>query len=371
MSRKIRVGVVFGGRSGEHEVSLRSSRSVMDAIPRDRYEVVPIGITRDGQWIAGPTAHAELQGELPPTTPAALLPAPGEGALQRISGGAGERAMAPLAQLDVVFPVLHGPNGEDGTIQGLFELADVAYVGCGVLASAVAMDKAAFKDVMRANGIPVVEHVLLSRREILADVSTAAAKVSAELSFPVFCKPANMGSSVGVSRAEDHAALLVGLAEAAKWDRRILVERGVDAREIEISVLGNDAPEASVPGEIKPCNDFYDYAAKYKTGDDSELLIPAALPDGVADEMRAVAVKAFSLIDGAGLSRVDFLLERGTGNFYLNEINTLPGFTSISMYPKLWEASGVSYADLIHRLLQLAIERHEEKRSITRVFRSK
>jgi D-alanine-D-alanine ligase len=369
MAKKLRVGVVFGGRSGEHEVSLVSARSVMAAIPRDRYEVVPIGITREGRWIAGDAPMAELEAEVPPTTPAALLPEPGQRALQHIGGGSA-RTLSRAAELDVVFPVLHGPNGEDGTIQGLLELADVPYVGCGVLASALCMDKIAFKDVMRANGIPVVEHVALSRREILAGVDAAADAVEASLAYPVFCKPANMGSSVGVSRADDRAGLLAGLAEAARWDRRVLVERGVDAREIEVSVLGNDAPEASVAGEIVPCNDFYDYEAKYKTGDASELHIPAKLPAALMDRMRAVAVQAFQLADCAGLARVDFLLERGSDLFYLNEINTLPGFTAISMYPKLWAATGVDYPELLHRLIQLALERHAEKQSITRVFRS-
>lgn len=370
MGRKIRVGVVFGGRSGEHAVSLVSARSVMEAIDRQRYEVVPIGISREGRWIAGADAMGELEERLPPSTPAALLPEPGAGAaLQRVSPGAGgARTLAPITELDVIFPVLHGPMGEDGTIQGLLELADVPYVGCGVLASAVGMDKAAFKDVMRANGVPVVEHVLLTRRQVLADAGACADRVEAALDYPVFCKPANMGSSVGVVKATDRASLLAGLAEAARWDRRLIVERGVHAREIEISVLGNEEVRASVPGEIVPCHDFYDYEAKYETGDDSERIIPAVLPEGLGERLQEVAVRAFRLIDGAGLARVDFLLERGTRAFYLNEVNTLPGFTSISMYPKLWEASGVTYPELIDRLIQLAIERHQEKQALTRVF---
>lgn len=367
MGRKLRVGVVFGGRSGEHEVSLASARSVLGALDRQRYDVVPIGITREGRWIAGADAVGELERRLPPSCPATLLPEPGA-SLQRLAPGAGgARVLAPMAELDVVFPVLHGPMGEDGTLQGLLELAELPYVGCGVLASAVGMDKAAFKDVMRANGVPVVEHVLLSRREVLAAAEACADRVEAALEYPVFCKPANMGSSVGVVKAEDRAGLLAGLAEAARWDRRLIVERGIDAREIEISVLGNGDAIASVPGEIVPCRDFYDYEAKYETGDASELLIPAPLPEDLSRRLRALAVRAFGLIDGAGLARVDFLLERGGERFYLNEINTMPGFTAISMYPKLWLASGMSYPELLDRLIALAIERHRERQAITRV----
>lgn len=357
MTNKLRVGVIFGGCSGEHAVSLTSAASVLAAIPRDRYEPVPIGIARDGRWYVGEQVHQALLDKAPGGRRATLLPEPHGTCLHPLDA-------SEALQLDVLFPVLHGPRGEDGTIQGLFEMADVPYVGCGVLASAVAMDKAAFKDVMRANGIQVVEHVLLSRAEILADVNAAAARVTFD--FPVFCKPANMGSSVGVSRANDADELRAGLREAARWDRRILVERGVDAREIEVAVLGNEAAQASVAGEIKPCADFYDYEAKYETGDASELLIPAPLDDAKMAELRAIAVKAFGLIDGAGLSRVDFLVENGTGTPYLNEINTLPGFTPISMYPKLWDATGIPYPELIHQLIQLALSRHAEKQGLAR-----
>jgi len=372
MAQKLRVGVVFGGRSGEHEVSLVSARSVMAAFDPDRYEVVPIGITREGRWLAGPETMALLESEADtPPVYAALLPDPGpQGALQRVSGPDGARTIAPLAKLDVVFPVLHGPMGEDGTIQGLLEMADIPYVGNGVLASAVGMDKITFKDVMRANQIPVVEGVHFTRRAIAADLAAALDAVEAALPYPVFCKPANMGSSVGVGKAADRAGLAAALTEAARWDRRVLVERGVDAREIEISVLGNDAPEASIAGEIVPCNEFYDFEAKY-VDDDSELLIPAPIPDALMARLREVAVRAFTAIDGAGLARVDFLLERGGERFYLNEVNTLPGFTPISMYPKLWEATGLDYPALIDRLVTLALERHAEKRSLETVFRSK
>ena len=357
MGQRWKVGVVFGGCSGEHKVSLTSAASVLASIPRDRYEVVPIGITRDGRWFVGDGVHAALLESATAGTPTTLLPQPLEGALHALAPG-------DLPKLDVIFPVLHGPRGEDGTIQGLFELAEVPYVGCGVLASALAMDKAAFKDVMRANGIQVVEHVLLTRAEILADLDAAAARIP--YAFPVFCKPANMGSSVGVTRADSPETLRAGLLEAARWDRRILVERGVDAREIEVAVLGNDHPEASVAGEIKPCAVFYDYKAKYESGDDSELLIPAPVDAAMMATLRSIAVRAFQLIDGAGLSRVDFLVERSTGIPYLNEINTLPGFTPISMYPKLWAATDLPYPELLHRLIQLALERHAEKQALSK-----
>lgn len=364
MTAKRRVGVVFGGSSGEHAVSLLSSASVMAAIPKDLYDVVPIGITRDGRWFVGEGVHEALSEGRDPDTRATLLPEPAGAALYSVDGTNKRAVLEALADLDVIFPVLHGPRGEDGTIQGLFELADVPYVGCGVLASAVAMDKAAFKDVMRANGIPVVEHVLLSRSEILADVSAAADRVPYD--FPVFCKPANMGSSVGVSRADDRASLEAGLLEAARWDRRILAERGVDAREVELAVLGNDRPVCSCAGEIKPSEVFYDYVAKYESGDASELLIPAPMPDDEVLRLQEIACRAFKLIDGAGLSRVDFLVDKETGEPWLNEINTLPGFTRISMYPKLWAATGVPYPELLHRLIELALERHADRAALQR-----
>jgi D-alanine-D-alanine ligase len=363
-AKKIRVGIVFGGRSGEHEVSLMSARSVMQAIDRDKYEVIPIGITKAGRWIAGGDPMQALTGQsMDDVTEATLLGEPGRRALMQVRPAGGTAVtLSALTEVDVIFPVLHGTFGEDGTVQGLFDLADVPYVGAGVTGSAVGMDKAVFKDVMRANGLPVVEHLLFLRAEIEADPdgSAAAARVEAALPYPVFCKPVNLGSSVGVTKVHGRAELAAGLREAARWDRRVMVERGVDAREIEVSVLGNDRPLASVPGEIIPSQEFYDYRAKYLDGA-SQLLIPAPLPEVTAAEARRLAVAAFRAIDCAGMARVDFLLERPTGQLYVNELNTIPGFTQISMYPKLWEATGISYPELIDRLIELALERQAEK----------
>jgi D-alanine-D-alanine ligase len=265
------------------------------------------------------------------------------------------------SQLDVVFPILHGPFGEDGTVQGLLELADIPYVGAGVMASAVGMDKCIFKAVMRAHGLPVVRDLLVKRRAWEKEAEETLARIESEIGYPCFVKPANLGSSVGISKVRNRSELRSALDSAARYDRRLIVEVAVDpAREIEVSVLGNDDPIASVPGEIVPCNEFYDYAAKY-VDDRSELLIPAPIPDHTAERVRQMAVDAYLAIDCAGLARADFLMETGTAKVYVNEVNTLPGFTPISMYPKLWEASGISYTDLIDRLIQLALERHSDK----------
>lgn len=359
--RKIRVGVIFGGRSGEHEVSLMSARSVMNAIDKDKYEVLPIGITKAGRWIAGPDPMKALADGRTDSTPAALLGDPTRSrALMAMDETSTAVTLSSIAEVDVMFPVLHGTFGEDGAVQGLLELADIPYVGAGVVGSAVGMDKAVFKDVMRANGLPVAEHVLALRLEIEADVETVARRAEAAFPFPIFCKPVNLGSSVGVTKAHDHDELLLGLREAARWDRRVMAERGIDAREIEVSVLGNDDPIASVPGEVVPSREFYDYQAKY-VDEDSQLLIPAPIPPERAEEARRLAVQAFRAIDCAGLARVDFLLERSSGKLYISEINTIPGFTQISMYPKLWEASGVPYSELIDRLIELALERQADK----------
>jgi D-alanine-D-alanine ligase len=363
-SKKIKVGLIFGGRSGEHEVSLMSARSVMKAIDKDKYEVIPVGITKAGKWLAGGDPMKALTGETATgVSEATLLGDPGHRGLMQVQP-AGETAvkLSSLAEVDVMFPLLHGTFGEDGTVQGLLELADIAYVGAGVTGSAVGMDKAVFKDVMRANGVPVVEHVLFLRAEIERDLdgSSLAARVEAAFPYPVFCKPANLGSSVGVGKARDRAELLPALREAARWDRRVLAERGLNAREIEVSVLGNDDPVASAPGEIIPSREFYDYRAKY-LDDASELLIPAPLPAETAEQVRAIALRAFKAIDCSGMARVDFLLDRDTGELFVSELNTIPGFTQISMYPKLWEASGLSYPDLIDRLIELALERKGDK----------
>lgn len=368
---KIKVGVIFGGRSGEHEVSLMSARSVMQAISRDKYDVIPIGITREGKWIAGGDPMKALTGRtMNDVSEAALLGDPGHRALMQVRpAGPGETevTLSAMAGVDVMFLVLHGTFGEDGAVQGLLELANIPYVGAGVVGSAVGMDKAVFKDVMRANSIPVPDHVLVLRAEIERDPDGAAQRVEAALPYPVFCKPANLGSSVGVTKAHDRPELIAGLREAARWDRRVLAERGLNAREIEVSVLGNDSPIASVPGEIIPSREFYDYDAKY-IDQISELIIPASLPEATAAEARHVAVLAFKAIDCAGMARVDFLLERDTGRLYVSEINTIPGFTQISMYPKLWQASGISYPELIDRLIELALERQAEKDHTARTY---
>ena len=368
---KIRVGVLFGGQSGEHEVSLVSARAVIDGLDTSKYDVVPIGITKDGRWIAGPDPVGALEAAADPK----LLPGgPAAGTKNQVSRteslitygsvveasglSAGSRSSV-LGSIDVIFPVLHGPMGEDGTVQGLMELAGVPYVGCGVLAAAVGMDKAMMKAAFAAAGLPLVPWLLVRRTDWRDNPMDVAEQVEAQLHYPIFVKPANMGSSVGITKAIDRATLLAGLAEAARYDRRIVIEQGINAREIEISVLGNDDVEASVPGEIVPSNEWYDYEAKY-LGGESEIRIPAPIPAELAQQVRDLAIRAFKAIDGAGLARVDFLLDRDTGELYLNETNTMPGFTPISMYAKMWEASGLPYSKLLDRLIELAIERHQK-----------
>jgi D-alanine-D-alanine ligase len=363
--RKLRVGVIFGGRSGEHEVSLMSARSVMSAISPEHYEIVPIGITKAGAWIVGgdPMKALSSGANQADTAPAALLADPARQAILELSRpqGAGGESILRSTPIDVAFPVLHGPLGEDGTVQGLLELANIPYVGAGVLASAVAMDKAVAKDIFAARGFPIVPHVLVKRKLWEQNPAAVIADVEARIAYPCFVKPACLGSSVGISKVHQRGELGPALDLAAQYDRKILVEKAVEpAREIEVSVLGNDEPAASVAGEIIPCREFYDYRAKY-IEERSELIIPAPLPPALSAQIRRIAVEAFLAIDAAGMARVDFLLERGTDRFYLNEINTIPGFTSISMYPKLWEASGIPYSELIDRLIDLALERHADK----------
>lgn len=368
--------VMFGGRSGEHEVSLASARSVMSVLDPARYEILPVGITREGAWIVGPDVLAALQHEdFTDTRPVSLLPDPTRRGLWEILPlDATATRLQLLSRVDVVFPVLHGTFGEDGTVQGLLELADVPYVGCGALASAVAMDKILFKDVCRAHGLPLVPYVGVNRRRWEREPQAVIAEIEAALTYPMFSKPANLGSSVGISKCRDRAALVAGLHEAARYDRRILVEQAVPAaREIEVSVLGNDAPSASVPGEIIPSREFYDYAAKYLDEGEhaSQLLIPAPISETLAAEARELALRAFRAIDGAGMARADFLLDGERGRLYLNELNTIPGFTKISMYPKLWEATGIPYPRLVSWLIDLALERHGENARSERMYRPK
>jgi D-alanine-D-alanine ligase len=357
--------VVFGGRSGEHEVSLQSARAVIAALEQAGHQVIPLGITRQGRWLlGGDPLHALLSGEPGGEKPVTMLPEPGRAGLVSIPeredhldpvGGP-----PPIGSVDLVFPVLHGTYGEDGTVQGLFELASVAYAGAGVLGSALGMDKVLQKGLWRGLGLPVVDFVVVRRQELEGDAEAVMNRVEAAVGYPCFTKPANLGSSVGVSKARNRAELREGLEDAAGYDSKLLVERGIDARELEVGVLGNDEPIASVVGEIVPGADFYDYRAKYlDTG--SQALIPAEIAPETADEVRRMAVEAFKAIDGSGLARVDFFLERGSGRLFLNEINTMPGFTQISMYPKLWEASGVSFSELVTRIAKLGIERFEER----------
>jgi D-alanine-D-alanine ligase len=388
---KLRVGILFGGRSGEHEVSLLSAASVLNAIDKEKYEVVPIGITKDGRWLTAEHAENLLTGKLvieprnlragdPENTTSAAVLARGEAVVVPPEPVHRQRGLVPFQtdasmmrrasdraiNVDVIFPVLHGTFGEDGTIQGLLELADIPYVGAGVLGSAAGMDKDIMKSLFIAAGIPIVKHVTILRSAWENDPKKVQKQVESRLTYPVFVKPANLGSSVGISKAHNRKELGPAIEEAARFDRKIVIEQGVGgkkekAREIECSVIGNDEPTASVPGEIVPGKEFYDYTAKY-VDEGSQLIIPAKLTKAETKKVQELAVAAFQAVDCSGLARVDFLMDPKTRKIFLNEINTMPGFTSISMYPKLWAASGLDYADLIDRLIQLGIERHEDKK---------
>ena len=398
---KPRVGILFGGRSGEHEVSLLSAASVLNAIDKTKYEVVPIGITKEGHWVTAEHAERLLKGEAadrsvrpteekhlragdPEATPGAAVLATGEAAVVPPEPAHRDAGLAPFQtdasalrraadraiNVDVIFPVLHGTFGEDGTIQGLLELADIAYVGAGVLGSAAGMDKDIMKSLFRDAGLPIVKHVTVLRGQWERAPKKVQKLVENKLKYPVFVKPSNLGSSVGISKAHDRTELGPSIEEAAKFDRKIVIEEGVGgkkhrAREIECSVLGNDDPKASVAGEIIPCKEFYDYDAKYLV-EGSEAVIPAKITKAEMKTVQKLAIAAFQAVDCKGLARVDFLMEPGvqkkSRKIFVNEINTMPGFTAISMYPKLWAASGVSYPELIDRLIQLGIERHADKK---------
>src|SRR5579872_3931061 len=390
--KKLRVGILFGGRSGEHEVSLLSAASVFKAIDKNKYDVVPIGITKEGHWVTASDAERLLRGEFahheerslragdPEATAGAAVLANGQavvvppephGSLTAFQTDAASNPLARRAadcaiDVDIIFPVLHGTFGEDGTIQGLLELADMPYVGAGVLGSAAGMDKDIMKSLFRAADLPIVRHVTILRSAWESEPKKIAKLVASKLKYPVFVKPANLGSSVGISKARDRKELGPAIDEAAKFDRKIVIEEGVGgnkhkAREIECSVLGNDDAIASIPGEIVPIKEFYDYDAKY-LDEGSQLIIPAKLTKAETKKVQQLAVKAFQAVDCSGLARVDFLMDLKSKKIYLNEINTMPGFTAISMYPKLWAASGLGYSDLIDRLIQLGIERHEDKK---------
>jgi D-alanine-D-alanine ligase len=373
MAKKLRVGILFGGKSGEHEVSLLSAASILKAIDRKKFEVVPIGISKTGQWLTGGGAQALLTGESADSIQAleagVVTPRAETNAVTAIVPDAA--ALSGGKKLDVVFPVLHGTFGEDGTIQGLFELADIAYVGSGVLGSSAGMDKDVMKRLFTQAKLPIVRHVTVLRTAFEASPRKTVTAIEAALKYPLFVKPANLGSSVGISKAHDRKELMPALKLAAQFDRKIVIEEGVagagksrstsKARELEVAVLGNDSPKASVVGEIVPGKEFYDYEAKYLS-DGSIPIIPAKLSAAESKQIRAMAIEAFRACDLAGLARVDFLMEPdGKRRIYVNEVNTLPGFTSISMYPKLWQATGLSYSDLISKLIELAIERHQER----------
>ncbi|MFC1557706.1 D-alanine--D-alanine ligase family protein [candidate division KSB1 bacterium] len=366
-----RIGLIFGGRSSEHEVSITSARSVLKAIDAARYDVELICITPDGRWVTGAQAHNLLEGKPAPPTDNVILPHyPGENRLVALDIDGGRECARRLVKLDVVFPLLHGTFGEDGTIQGLFELAGIPYVGAGVAASAAGMDKVIMKDIFRANELPVTKYIHFLRKEWISDPGSVSERVFGDLGFPVFVKPANTGSSVGITKVYNKNELSAALDCASEFDRKIIVERGVDARELECSVLGNDDAAASVVGEIIPAREFYDYEAKY-IDEGSKLIIPAEITEDQSIQVRDFAVKAFKALDCAGMARADFLLERTTGEIIINEINTIPGFTPISMYPKLWEASGITYGELIDRLIELAFERHADMQNRCTTYKVK
>ena len=380
--KRLRVGVLYGGRSGEHEVSLASAASVFAHLDRARYEPVPIRIEKDGRWALADKPPATMiagevieQSRMEASRPMRegrevhFVAWPSDETILSIDRSRGHDAEVPAAvvtglSLDVIFPMLHGPYGEDGTIQGLLELANIPYVGAGVLASAVGMDKGVMKALFAARGLPVCPYRVVLRHEWEADADTIAAELEKALKYPMFVKPANLGSSVGISKAKDAAGLRDAMALAGSFDRKIVIEAAVpNAREIECAVLGNDTPTASVPGEVVPSREFYDYESKY-LDQGSQSIVPADLPKKTADQVKKLSIDAFKAIDGAGMSRVDFLLSRDTGKLYVNEVNTIPGFTTISMYPQLWAASGVDYPALLDRLIALALERHADKQQL-------
>jgi D-alanine-D-alanine ligase len=364
--RKIKIGVIFGGRSGEHAVSLMSARFILKQLIPEKYEVIQIGITREGEWYTGENAlQALIDEDASPLSQATMLPIPSRAGLYMLEGG---EKLKLLTTLDVVFPILHGTFGEDGTLQGMLEMGDMAYVGAGVTGSAVGMDKAIFHDVMRANDIPVVDTVLVLRSEIENDMEAVLDRVEKLGEYPYFTKPCNLGSSVGVSKVKNRSDLLEGMMEASVFDRRMIVQKGHNVREIEVSVMGNDEPIASVCGEVIPGEEFYSYEAKYHD-ESSQTLIPANISDETAERVRELAVKAFKACDLAGLARVDFFLDKDTGEVYMNELNTIPGFTQISMYPMLWEASGVPNKELVAKLVEYALERKAQRDATKRTFR--
>ncbi|HEV2799298.1 MAG TPA: D-alanine--D-alanine ligase family protein [Pyrinomonadaceae bacterium] len=371
MKKRIRVGVIFGGRSGEHEVSLRSGRAVIDAIDHQKFEVIPIAITKKGQWLSPaeslallPRATAELVSREIGESRESLTIVGDPSRAGLVAFDANGARPAPPRPVDVIFPALHGTYGEDGTIQGLLEMADVPYVGCGVLASSCGMDKVTMKVLFQEAGLPICKHVWFLRSEWERERAAVVRRTVRQIGFPCFVKPANLGSSVGISKATDRRTLEAAIDLAARYDRKIIVEEGLDAREIECAVIGNDEPEASLPGEYivhDKQGAFLDYTEKYSNTGHVEFVVPSPLPKPVAARIRRMSVAAFKAIDGAGLARVDFFLRRDTGELLINELNTNPGLTEVSGYPKLWAASGLSFSQVIERLIQLALERHRDK----------
>ena len=364
--KKIRVGIVFGGRSGEHDVSLASANSIINSLDTEKYEVVPIGITREGRWLLGTEPQkliavesqaVESSVEDEQTTAVTLT---GDPSLRRLIPLQSGEQLHNNGAIDVILPVLHGTYGEDGALQGLLEMANVPYVGAGVLGSALGMDKEKMKLLFRSVGLPIVDYLVYRRNDWERAPDTLMDEIEQRLGYPTFIKPANLGSSVGVNKAHDRGELEHAINVAAEYDRKIVIERGINCRELECAVLGNDEPIASVVGEVIASSEFYDYNAKYLDGK-SQIIIPADIPQTAADAVRRQAIIAFTALDLNGLARVDFFLEKQTGEVFINEVNTMPGFTEISMYPKLWEASGLPYAQLLDRLIELAIERYQDK----------
>jgi D-alanine-D-alanine ligase len=369
LKKKLRVGVIFGGRSGEHEVSIRSARAVIETLDKAKFEIVPVAITEEGKWLS-PSEAAAL---LPPSTEALISPEVRSASPNAIAilGDPSHQGLVSLnttgfsaAPLDVVFPVLHGPFGEDGTIQGLLEMANVPYVGCGVLASSCGMDKVAMKALFEQAGLPVCRYNWFLRSQWQSDAAAIQRKVKRELGFPCFVKPANLGSSVGVSKAVDNASLTRAIQLAAEYDRKVLVEEGLDAREIECAVIGNDEPQASLPGEYvihQESARFLDYTEKYASTGNVEFVVPAPLSQAVTNQIQRLALRAFKAVDGSGLARVDFFLRRDTKELLVNELNTMPGLTEVSGFPKMWAASGMQFRSVLNKLIELAFERHRDK----------
>lgn len=371
MGTKLRVGLIFGGRSGEHEISIRSAAAVIEAIDRKKFEVIPIAITKEGKWLAPAAASALLsagtQSHLATdlvtnsSKDVAILGDPSHQGLTNLTSADGDSASQ---KLDVVFPVLHGPYGEDGTLQGLLEMADIPYVGCGVVASACGMDKVAMKMLFAQAGLPLCKYLWFLRSEWQSEQAKVLRRVGREIGFPCFVKPANLGSSVGISKATDKESLIKAIDLAAEYDRKVIVEELVNARELECAVLGNDQPEASLPGEYVVYDEaarFLDYTEKYASTGHVQFVVPAPISKPLSAKIRRLAIKAFQAVDGAGLARVDFFLTRDTNELLVNELNTLPGLTEVSGYPKMWAASGLTFPRVLERLIDLAFERHQDK----------